>query len=185
MKDLKFSEDEINILARIKGKKLKSYEGAMISNGRFFMNPIKLNMPRFSVTLGLTFVPLTWTSSHRTQEMEDATVFNCNEIDPYQKPYGNPICVFPIEETVSGIVIIRDYVGTNMNESFVFDNGVILTTGSNTYSLIRYSIWDCAVYLKTRKEAEKFYSTARARTDFSDILDEDLKVSVRREFISL
>jgi len=186
MKNLQLSEEMKNILASMKGKKLKSYEGEMISKEYCFMNPIKLNLPRFSVQLELSFVPLTWTSPIKTQEMEDATTFICKEVDCGQKPFGDPICVFPVEETISGIAVIRDYFGTNMGESFVFDNGIILSTGSSTISFVRYSIWDCAIYLKNRKDAEEFYSIARARNDFANIADiGGLKISVKREIVFL
>ena len=142
-------------------------------------------MTRFSFELSLSYVPLTWTSSFKTQELEDATVFNCKEVDFCHKVFGDDVCVFPIEETITGISVIRDYIGTSMNDSFVFDNGVVLTTGNNTYSFIRYSIWDCAIYLKTRVEAESFYSVSRARNDLAAILDNKLKLNVKREIITL
>ena len=185
MRNLQFSEEMKNILASLKGKKLKSYEGEMISKECCFMNPIKLNISRFSIQLELSFVPLTWTSSLKTRETEDATTFICKKVDRFYKPFGNPICAFPVEETISGISVIRDYIGTNMGDSFVFDQGIILSTGNNTYSFIRYSIWDCAVYLKNKKEAEGFYSVSRAREDLKSVVDDDLKISVKREPIVL
>lgn len=185
MKKLQLNEESVNTLVRIKGKKLKSYEGEMRSRDFYFMNPIKLNLPRFSVELELAYVPLTWMSSKRTQETEDATLFNCKEVDSKQKPFGNDICIFPVEETISGVSIIRDYVGTNLDESFVFDSGIILTTDINNYSFVRYSIWDCAIYLKNRNEAETFYSISRVRNDLASILDNDLKINVKREIIVL
>ena len=117
--------------------------------------------------------------------MEDATIFNCKEVDSRQKPFGNTVCVFQVEETISGVSIIRDYVGTDMGESFVFDSGILLTTDSNTISFIRYSIWDCAIYLKTRAEAERFYSVSRARNDLAAIFDNNLKTNIKREIIVL
>lgn len=72
-----------------------------------------------------------------------------------------------------------------MGDSFVFDQGIILSTGNNTYSFIRYSIWDCAVYLKDKKEAEGFYSVSRVREDLKSVVDADLKISVKREHIVL
>lgn len=186
MKNLQFKEEDLNILASTRGKKLKSYEGEMHSKDFYFMNPIKLNMSGFSVQLELSFVPLTWTSPLKTQEMEDATTFICKNVDSSQKPSGKHVRVFPVEETISGITVIRDYLGTNMGDSFVFDNGIILSTGSSSISFVRYSIWDCAVYLKNKQEAELFYSVTRARNDFAKIADiGGLKINVKRELLIL
>lgn len=185
MNNLQLNDRAMEILASIKGKKLKSFEGDMISMGNYFMNPIKLNMPRFSVELGLSYVPLEWTSSFKTNEVEDATVFYCEMVDPSKKAFGNAVCLFPVEETISSVTVIRDYIGTNMGDSFVFDNGILLSAGNESLSFFRFSVWDCAMYLRNKDDAMSFYSAKRARDDFADIIDKKMKINLKREFMIL
>ena len=176
-----FTEEMRNILASMKGKTIKSFEGMFYQGQNYFEEQVKLNLGTFSVNLYVNEnVPAYFTNGKGVQYTEEISSFACSKglkNEPFNAPQGWNVYQFLVNEKVSEVILITDTAKTDKGEEYVIDSGVVIKTDYNTYILSK-GFWTVPIYFNKQEEIETPFTLQNLKEELSD---EGISVSVSRQ----
>lgn len=176
-----FTEEMKNMLASMKGKTIKSFEGMYYQEHNYFEEHVKINLGTFSVNLYTNEnISASFTNGKGIRYTEEISSFACSKglkKEPFIAPQGWNVNQYLVNEKVSEVLLITDTAKTNQSEEYVIDSGIVIKTDYNTYILSK-GFWTVPIYFNKQEEIETPFTIQNLKEELSD---EGVSVSVSRQ----
>ena len=177
MIEMKLTDEMIDILKSIKGKKILSLQCSKIDEWSRTYGNFRINFIDFSID---------FTNEIRTvpffDSIEDVAGFECvktNNDTQFTPGIDRKIQVVPFDEEILSIEIINDEIEVNNGEYQVsFDEAILIHTEARTIMFAKTVWFSELIYILFKDDYDKIYSVESVKRDWSN--GGDYKVSVKR-----
>lgn len=173
----KFTDEMINILSEIKGKRFISFECEEDDGFSRSFGNIRINFEDYSIELINDIEALPFYDS-----IEDIAVFSCKKVDsnvPFEPMAITETRIVPVDEVVKSIKVINDEIVVNDGEySITIDEGLVIYTESQTYMFSKGIWFSEIINISSNDDINSIYPIESVINDWNN--DGEDKVVVNR-----
>ena len=184
MVDLTISEEMKGIMASMKGKKMKSFEGMYSFKLKNFLEIVRFNLGQYAVEFYVDYVAIKWFwgADHLLDDEENCFVVTKHDLNERHYPEGWKIVQFDTDEKISEVIVVRDSIKTNKGDEIISDAGFVIKTNEKVYSFSRNWI---EIFYNESNKIDMPLSVEDVKKQYTDEDNEVEPVEVKRDFIFL
>lgn len=181
-----FTGEMLEILASMKHKTLKSFEGDFSSKFDSVYGIFRINFNGFVIDVSCFTQPKARLNYDGSFALEDFAVFSCvkkkssEKIDAY---FSNPPLCFVKNEIVSDVLIVRDDINISSGEHIIMDQALIIKTREKAYTFSRKDWFIENISITTSDSIKGFRTVKQVKTEWED--EGRFKVDIKREIMFL
>jgi hypothetical protein len=181
-----FTDEMLNILASMKHKTLKSFEGDFSSKFDYVDGIFRINFNGFVFDVSCFTQPKLRLNYDGSSSLEDFAVFSCVKKKPSEKIdayFSNPPLCFVKNEVVSEVLVVRDDINISSGEHIVMDQALIIKTREKAYTFTRKDWFIENISITTSDSLKGYRTVKQVKTEWED--EGLFKVEVKREIVFL
>lgn len=168
---LGFTDEMMECLSSLKGKKLKSFEWESIEPNRFPMFAVRINTGRFAIDVTCEV------RDDIPEEYEDISNFECEKKELNSIfYYGTSTKQYAINEVIRNVSVVTDEVLISGDKFCNIDVALLIQTDYSTYAISK--TWFMGEVIEVNYEG-KYYSEEKALKDWEGSSDEEVSLKRR------
>ena len=186
MIDLTIEKNNLAILASMKGKTLKSFEGEFFPKWNRFSELVRFNLGQYSVQILCDYVAVKWFwNADELVNDEGSAFFVTKEpLNKHNYPEGWQVVQLLKDEKITEVIIVRDSIKNNHGDDILWDSGIVLRTSESVYTFSMGSIGCTTIFFKESDKIDMVSSVKDLMKYCSDSAF-NLKATVKRDYIFL